>query len=181
MNSKYQKMNNIQHLTNNLLKTRHQYLPVFAMIAILLCCACHKPTFSEVPYIEFLSLEKMDNSLDGQVILNFYFEDGDGDIGLEGNISDTLATEDDYNLFINYYEKQNGNFVLLKTDLPLNARIPPLSYSVPESISGTISIKTYINPLSIYDTARFDFYIVDRKKNKSNIATTDEIMIKKKN
>jgi hypothetical protein len=113
--------------------------------------------------------------------LKFYFEDGDGDIGLDGNIPDTLATDDDYNLFILYHEKQNGNFVLVKPAITMNGRIPPLSYTVPESISGIISYEIFINNYgSKYDTVRFDFYITDRKKHKSNTETTGEIIIKKR-
>jgi len=161
-----------------------KYLAFFAAIAIFVCVNCKPPIFSEIPYIEFRSLEKIDNGkgYDDKAILSFYFEDGDGDIGLEGKVPDTLATDDDYNLFILYNEKQDGNFVLIKPNPPSNARIPPLSYSVPESISGIISIETVINHFSSikYDTVRLDFYIVDRKKHKSNIATTGEFIVKKK-
>jgi len=160
-----------------------KYFSIFTLLAIFVCLGCKSPSFPEIPYIEFRSLEKIDNAsgYDDKGMLNFYFEDGDGDIGMEGNIPDTLATEDDYNFFIEYYEKQNGDFVLVKPEITMNARIPPLSYSVPESISGIISIEIFINnTFSKHDTVRFDFYIVDRKKNKSNIATTGEVMIKKR-
>jgi uncharacterized protein YwqG len=156
-----------------------KHFSIFTVIAMTVCIGCKPPVFSEVPYIEFRSLEKIDNNsgYDDEGILKFYFEDGDGDIGLEENIPDTL---DNYNFFIEYYEKQNGNFVLVEPKITMNARIPPLSYTVPESISGIISIKRFINNnVSKYDTVKFDFYIVDRKKNRSNTATTGEIIIKK--
>jgi len=159
-----------------------KHLSIFTIIAIFVCFGCNRITFSEVPYIEFRSLEKINNGYgyDDKAILSFYFKDGDGDIGLEGNIPDTLATEDDYNLFIDYYEKQHGNFVLVKPVITMNGRIPPLSYTVPESISGILKVEIFINNYaSRYDTVRFDFHIVDRKKNKSNIASTSEILIKK--
>ncbi len=155
---------------------------LFAFTLTTFFYGCNRIKFSEVPLIKFQNLEKIDNGFgyDDQGVLNFYFEDGDGDIGIEGNILDSLATEDDFNFFIEYYEKQNGKFVRVEPSVTMNARIPPLSYTIPESISGTISVQIYINNYaSLYDTVKFDFYIIDQAKNKSNIATTGEVIIKK--
>ena len=158
-------------------------LSIFTIIAVFTCLGCNRITFSETPYIEFQSLEKIDNGFgyDDKAVLSFYFEDGDGDIGLEGNIQDSLATEDDYNFFVQYYEKQNGDFVLVIPKITMNSRIPPLSKNVPETISGIISNEIFINNMeSKYDTVRFDFFITDRKNNRSNLASTGEVIIKKK-
>ena len=156
---------------------------ILIVTAFFVFGSCKRSAFSDIPHIEFRNLEKIDNGFgyDDKGRITFYFEDGDGDIGLEGNIPDTLATENDYNFFIKYYEKQNGKFELVKPAITLNARIPPLSYTIPESISGIISVETFINNYaSKYDTVKFDFYIVDRKKHSSDTATTGEVIIKKK-
>ena len=59
----------------------------FGVILLLaaLFAGCHpKPHYSEVPYIEFVRLDKVDNGTgkDDQANLVVYFHDGDGDIGL---------------------------------------------------------------------------------------------------
>ena len=59
------------------------------IIVILLAIAtigCHRePKYSIVPHIEFVSLEKVDDGTghDSQAELTIYFQDGDGDIGLD--------------------------------------------------------------------------------------------------
>ncbi|MDR3047642.1 MAG: hypothetical protein LBU51_08555 [Bacteroidales bacterium] len=152
------------------------------MIVGSLTLSCNRKRYSDIPRIEFVSLEKIANSIsfDDKGILTFYFEDGDGDIGIDTSTPDSLLTDDDYNLFIIYYEKQNGQFKQVIPSMTMNARIPPLSYSIPESIDGTIDIEIYINNFaSPYDTVKFDFYITDITKHKSNIASTGEVIIKK--
>lgn len=107
-------------------------LVFLGIIAFLLSCEPEEK-YSFIPYIQFVSLEKIanDSGIDSKANLTFYFEDGDGDLGLD-DIPEDLKPPFDassiyhYNFFINYYEKQNGTFV--KIDLPAeqNARISPL-------------------------------------------------------
>lgn len=148
-------------------------------LSLLILTSCNRnPIYSVIPFIEFESIEDVDNS---RINLTFYFQDGDGDIGLEGDLpADSLVTDADYNFFCKYFEKQNGTYVHVETSGTLNARIPPLSYSVPESIEGTVTIERFINnPLSDYDTVRLEFYIVDRAMNQSNTVQTPDIIVKK--
>lgn len=156
------------------------------LVALLFWSCIPEEKYSVIPRIEFVSLEKIPNTSgsDDKGMLIFYFEDGDGDIGLNSE-GDNLRPPFDtssiyyYNFFIHYYEKQNGTFV--RVDLPAeqHARIPRLSNRPPESINGHIcQIELFINNItSIYDTIRFEFYIVDRALNHSNIITTPEIKI----
>ena len=146
----------------------------------LLMSSCHKPEKYPVePKIEFVSLEAIteaDNAMD--VRLTFKFQDGDGDIGLDE--SDTRPPFDTssvyyYNCFITYFEKQNGTFVEVELPSTLNMRIPRLSDDVPESIAGELYIDLFANnPLSPYDTIRYELYVVDRALNHSNTITTSE-------
>ena len=70
-----------------------------------------------------------------------------------------------------------------KIDLPLtqNARIPVLNTSTAnKALKGHIEVEVFINNiLSQYDTIKFQFKICDRALNMSNIAQTDEIIVKK--
>lgn len=156
------------------------------LITVLFSCE-PEDKYPIIPHIQYVALEKIANDYgyDYKAILKFYFEDGDGDLGLDDTTEDMQPPFDNssiyhYNFFISYYEKQNGTFV--KVDLPAeqNARIPRLSTSSSESIDGEIAIEIFINNFtSTYDTVRFEFFIVDRALHHSNTVTTPEIIINK--
>lgn len=110
--------------------------------------------------------------------LDFYFEDGDGDLGLQapsGNMTDTT------NLYLTLFRKTGG----IMAQAPDNDPLKPLFYRIPfmerlgqnKILKGTISV-TFLY-LSYYpgDTIRYDFYIKDRALNESNVASTSEIVV----
>lgn len=163
-----------------------RWLLVGTGILLLQLSACRREEkFSEIPYIKFVSLEKVDNGTgtDDQANLVFYFEDGDGDIGLDESDTAAIFRQDTmfyYNFLIDYYEKQLGIWTLVPLNPPLHARIPHLSDEVPESIKGEITVLTYINHYgSPYDTVRLSCRLVDRALHVSNVMTTPEIIIQK--
>ena len=158
---------------------------LFIVIIATLFCACRKPNiYPDTPKIDFIFFDKhSDEKITDGAKLIFSFQDGDGDIGL--NEDDDYPPFDlssiyYYNLFIDYYEKQNGEFVKIDWELnnkgdtipfSLNARIPRLSKQLKEPIDGEITyfILRHYPFSSISDTMKLKFYIVDRKKNKSNV------------
>lgn len=152
--------------------------------AFLIGCR-HEEKYSIIPYIEFLSLEKVDNGTghDSQATLTIHFQDGDGDIGLDDRDKNPVFAIDSpyyYNFFIDFYEKQQGEWVKIDLPTPLHARVPHLSEDVPESIEGKLSIVTYINnPMSSYDTVRLSCYLVDRALHHSDTIVTPEIIVNK--
>ncbi|MGE5425058.1 MAG: hypothetical protein ACM3N9_06820 [Syntrophothermus sp.] len=117
-------------------------------------------------------------------IISLRFTDGDGDIGLAEN--DTFPPHDPgsplyYNLIINYFEKQHGQFVLVETTPPFSARIPVLNSDEPgKAIKGIITDTVPLNPLPIYDTIKFETFIYDRQNHKSNTVTTPEIILRRR-
>lgn len=148
----------------------------------VLITACRPPEkFSDIPRIEFISLQP-DSLQAYQANLVIYFEDGDGDIGLNDADTTGIFAPDSpyhYNFFIDYYEKRHGEWVLVDMIMPLHSRIPRLSDAETESISGQISILTYCHdPSSSYDTSKLSCYIVDRALHKSNVIETPEIIRK---
>ena len=157
---------------------------VGALITIVVGCR-HEEKFPVVPHIEFVSLEKVDNGTghDSQAELTIYFQDGDGDIGLNETDKNPVFAVDSpyyYNFFINFYEKQQGEWVMIDLPTPLHARVPHLSDNVPESIEGKLSILTYINnPYSPYDTVRLTCWLVDRSLHHSDTIITPEIIVNK--
>jgi hypothetical protein len=157
----------------------------FGVVLLVFLYSCRKPErFSDIPEIKFINFEEFREYLisNDTIImyggtLAFYFQDGDGDIGLDDWMT---SPPFDYNFFCNYYEKQYGTFVKIDSmetiqgkiePFNLNARIPRLSYLPEESISGEIYITMpqYRDSFSEYDTVKLEFYIVDRKLNKSNV------------
>lgn len=160
-------------------------LLLFGLI-LLLFSSCHRTEpFSEVPYIEFVRLDKVDEGtgVDNQANLVVRFQDGDGDIGLNDADTTGLFSKDSiyyYNFFIDYYEKQKGEWVLVELPTPLHARIPRLSDDVPESIEGEITILTFINNyFSPYDTIKLSCRLLDRALHQSNTIETPEIIVNK--
>lgn len=178
------KMNN--HIKLQRLEMLHFPVIVVLLVIFLSVTSCQRePKFSEIPYIEFVSLDKISNDLgyDDEATLVLYFQDGDGNLGLDASDNtDAFDTSSiyHYNLWIDYYEKQNGTFVLVELPITNDIRFPRLSNTVPESIEGristTMSINNYFSP---YDTVMFTFQIVDRDLNMSNVVPSPEIIINK--
>jgi hypothetical protein len=154
-------------------------LYIGTLICVLLC-ACPRPEqYSDIPEIKFINFEIL-NETDG--ILTYYFQDGNGDIGLDNTFNyppfDT-ASPYYYNFFCDYYEKQNGKFEKIDSietpngirPFSLNARIPRLSFLPEESIHGEIYYKMvpYRDRISSYDTILLKFFIVDRELHHSNV------------
>ena len=157
---------------------------LFVILAVAVLGSCRKiEQLSAVPHIEFTSFSVFDtldilgnNSKGGR--LRFHFEDGDGDLGLN---APSLIQPDSTNLFFTLYRKVGGVMVPAQDDDPLK----PASYRIPymerlgqnKILKGTISITFLYLFYLPTDTIRYDFYIEDRALNKSNVASTSEIVL----
>jgi hypothetical protein len=160
----------------------------FILIPVtMLLAGCPTPkVLPDIPKVEFRSfvLGEEPNDL-GQIVLigvlNFYFEDGDGDIGFEASF-DSLEAPDSvkYNLFLTTYERVDGQYQMMDTselDANLFFRIPPLDREGQnKTLKGEIevAIEYYIIPA---DTVKYSFFLMDRAFNHSNTDTTSEIVL----
>lgn len=167
-------------------------IAIFLLAAMLMLGACmEREEYPPEPIIQFKAFYKLvdGSGIDNRGILEFTYTDGDGDIGLYDY--DTIPPYD-YNLFVKYYEQQNGVFkeVFLTYEDPftgdidtvnLNARIPILTPTGKnKAIKGTIQDTLFINNYeSHYDTVKFEVYIKDRALNESNTIETPPIIIDK--
>jgi hypothetical protein len=137
------------------------------------------------PSIKFTSFEVFDttdilgNDKCGR--LKFYFEDGDGDLGLNPPVEGSGADTSD--LFLTLYRISDGIAVPAQNDDPLKPsdyRIPYLERKGQNKIlRGTISVTifyTFYSP-SDNDTIKYEFYIKDRKGNLSNTVSTCDIVL----
>ncbi len=144
--------------------------------------ACKKNTdFSEIPSIAFEDFYFITDSGVQQVaILEFSFEDKDGDLGIDDN--------NQTNLFIRYFEKQEGTYdqLVIETDttsdtVNFNGTLPNMTpagqtraiYGTIEDTLSFIKHNPYPN-----DTAYLEIFIKDRSGNKSNIIQTPVFIIR---
>ncbi len=147
-------------------------------IILVLFIGCEKADeYSEIPYIEFknftFDVEK-DDGFDNQIgYLTFDFIDGNGDIGFTEN-SDTSVHIEIHDIFVYGYTKINGNFIPADTT---NFILPYFSEGVyRKHIKGEMKLKLYfINRVN--DTLRYDFQIMDRMNNSSNLESTPELIV----
>jgi len=164
-------------------------LAISFMLFTIIIMSCRKiEKLPPEPYIEFTSFSVFDtidilgNEAKGGR-LKFYFEDGDGDLGLpvpsEGQTSDTV------NLFFTLFRNTGGVMNPAPDDDPLN----PSDYRIPymeregqnKILKGTISVTFLYLFYSETDIIRYDFYIKDREGNESNTASTTEINVSENN
>jgi hypothetical protein len=105
--------------------------------------------------------------------LTFYFEDGDGDLGLDDPATEY---EPSSNLFLQLYRKTDGVFELAGPTDPLypsEYRIPWLEPGGQNTIlKGTIDVTLIYFLYNLNDTLYYDFWIRDRGGHDSNTATT---------
>ncbi len=156
----------------------------FKNIALLiglsvLVLACNKlETYDNRPIITESSYSLLQNAsgFDTSLVLKFTFTDGDGNVGLSN--SDTMPPYD-FNVMIDYFEKRDGKFTKIlipgSTDtLNFNSRIKEFGSKNPTK--AEVELKVNISVV-IADTVKFDYYILDKSLNKSNVITTGPIVL----
>lgn len=148
-------------------------LPLFALIA------CLKP--KELPLEPVITSADFFPNPDSTGTMIIGFTDGDGDVGLAPG--DTFppyntSSKFNFNLYLNYYEYQNGAWVrLVNIDEETGDTINPFSYRIPvletdgkdKTLEGEIEIDMpfiYFNPFSDFDSLRYEIELYDRALNK---------------
>lgn len=109
-------------------------------------------------------------------ILEFYFEDGDGDLGLQQPLEGETDTS---NLFFTLLRKENGIFSEVDESDPSK----PSTYRIPymeregqnKILQGLIDITFLYFFFEPDDTIMYEFYVTDRAGNVSNTASSCEI------
>lgn len=166
----------------------NRFFSILFLFAVLLTAqGCLKrETYPIEPHIEFVNFIKYQNEegIDTKGTLIFSFTDGDGDIGLSaGDTLPPFHKEGDYhyNMYIFYKEMQNGVLTEVNLPLPFHLRLPVITPSGNnKAIKGDMEVELDIyNPISVYDTICFSFYLVDRALHVSNTITTPLIVINK--
>lgn len=150
-----------------------KHILVILGICIGMVSCFEAPKYSDVPKIAFKGFEMTGNTVESgeKLILNFSFEDGNGDLGLM-NSTDTTR---------NFFITLNSQYFSISDTFS----IPniPTSGSV-NDISGTVRFNmisyynVICNPFAVspYDTCTFNIFVKDRAGNASNTITTDKVV-----
>ena len=162
-------------------------LLIFLMVSGIIAGACEPPEkISPIPEITFKSfvLEDYIDSLDNRGkmgTLKFDFIDGDADIGSYISEEDTneayLLTK--YNVFLIPFEKlPDGHYDSVETDpvkyiIRYNEKLDRVGQN--KTIKGGIKINIQYTIIPTQDTLRYEFFILDRARHKSNVAYTSDI------
>jgi len=156
---------------------------LFSALLLIISCNDIDPVYPDEPVVDyqgfglFISVDGLgNNTLIGR--LTFDFTDGDGNLGLlplidttDLNVPDTVK----FNFFLQLYDLQNFEYVEIPDEDGgvLKYRIP---YLDKQPLSGTMDLEISY-PIIKYDTIFYTFYIYDRDYNRSNIDTTDVIVL----
>ncbi|MCW5899450.1 MAG: hypothetical protein KIT10_09300 [Flavobacteriales bacterium] len=150
-----------------------------ALPALLLAGCLKTEDYPDEPRITDWDFKQFGDSAS----LVVFFTDGDGDVGLDpSDIQPPFDADSEWyhNLFVEYEELQNGDWVRPSLLLPLYYRIPRL---VPtgrnRSLRGDIAVGLQwpVFPGGQYDTVRFQVRMADRALNVSNTIVTDAIKV----
>ncbi len=150
------------------------------ILAILVLSACEPiEKVSDVPEIHFKSFDLYNkDTLEGFNLtigeLKFSFIDGNADLGILPGSSDTL------NVFLEPFHKVNMVYEPLSVDtfgrkFSLKNDEALVRVGQNKTIKGEIKLDIVYPLVPPFDTIRYDFYILDRAGNKSNVESTSDI------
>ncbi len=157
---------------------------MFVFVVVALSSCLKRVDYPNRPHIEFLGFYPNLAAAgpgDSLGAVKFSFTDGDGDLGLnEGDTMGEFAQGQpyNYNLFINYFEKQNGVFVEVVPPFPFHVRFKRLtSEGGNGELEGEMEVGVTARPGTPYDTIRYEMYIVDRALQHSDTIVTSDIIL----
>jgi hypothetical protein len=161
---------------------------VFFMFAFSVSCGKIEKLPPE-PSIKFTSFEVFDSteSLLGNPgkagILKFYFEDGDGDLGLAAHQS---TNSDSTNLFLTLFRKTMGVYAQVPDNYGNGFISRLLSFRIPymdrqgqdKMLRGNISITIFYMSYTS-DTLKYSFFVKDRAEHSSDTVSTCDFVLTK--
>jgi len=154
------------------------------IFAFLLTLGCKKDKLESVPpTITFLDANLSKDKT--YCIVRFEFFDGDGDLGLRQNENEG---EFEFNLFVDYYEKENGVWKLKSPVITWNSsenkydttelhlRVPFIENETKEPLRGETQVELFFNTFVVPDTFKYEIILKDRALHSSNKITTSDIL-----
>lgn len=139
------------------------------------------PVEPRLEYIGTVLNLNMVSQADSIGFVRFRFTDGDGDLGLNPNdTSGPFAPGQLYyhNLFVRYFEKQNGTYVEFTPVFPFHSRFRSLTPTGGDkSLQGIMDVGVFARPGTLWDTVRYEIHIVDRALHHSDTIVTEDIRL----
>ncbi|MDB4533586.1 hypothetical protein N9242_01850 [Vicingaceae bacterium] len=165
------------------------------LLTFLFFIGCKKEDATPVaPVIKFVEANVASNN--ASAVVKIEFLDKNGDLGLK---QEENSGEQKYNVFVDYYEKIDGEWILKspivtpRQDITspsgwvydttnTNVRIPFLENDAQRALQGEVKLDLLLDGLSFFeslgaDTFKYDIYIKDRSLRSSNVITTTELII----
>jgi hypothetical protein len=139
------------------------------------------PDRPDINYIEHVIVPYPTNLADSLGFVRFEFTDGDGDLGL--NQADTFGDFAPgqfyyHNLFIRYFQKQNGVFEEIIPPGSPNGRFKDLTPTgADKTLQGEMAVGIYNSGVQANDTIKIEMFIVDRALQHSDTLVTPEIIL----
>lgn len=152
-----------------------------ALVIISFSCKKEDPT-PVPPIIKFLDAQFSPDKT--YTVVRFEFYDEDGDLGLK---QEENTGDQEFNLFIDYYEKQNGKWELITPLIiynnttsnfdttELHLRIPFIENESKVALEGETEVKLLYNFNA--DTFRYEMFLKDRALQSSNVITTTDLIV----
>jgi len=161
----------------------NQLTKLAILFTILFSFGCKKENPDPVPpIITFIDAQLSANET--YSIVRFEFFDGDGDLGLR---QEENSGEQEFNVYVDYYEKINGTWVLKSPVITWNTteskfdttelhlRLPFLENESGRSLEGETKIDLLYN--FVADTIRYEISLKDRALHLSNVITTTDLIV----
>ena len=131
-------------------------------------------SYPDIPSLDYKSFTYIDTTL------TFTYADGDGNFGtnLPGDSSNNI-----YDMFLTMYQKKDTSYNMLTVldTIPWDINSIPQPQGQNKTMIGDIAIhlRNTLSALTPFpDTFRFEFYIIDRANNKSNLIKTPDLYSK---
>jgi len=186
----------------------NSFAKLLLLFLIIAFSSCRKVvSYPPEPEISFSTGEFLTATDDlGNTVLYFsgtlYFTDGDGDIGWAPSSENSMAlrpcsTENTHDLYVNMYEKINGIFYkrnfnseyICENDTLKNLGENSLNANLPfmkgrgqsNSLIGDIKYDIELPITLRSDTIKFDFVLVDRAENYSNVEESPQYLVPRLN
>lgn len=160
-----------------------RFTNLLILAAGLLIFGCQKEDPTPMPPV--IKFMEAGLSQDGSyAIVKFEFFDNDGDLGLKQN--ENLG-EQQYNLFVDYFEKQNGVWQKKSPVVTYNSgtnqydttffhlRVPFIQNKEKKSLKGETYVKLLYNNFSVADTFKYEMILKDRALTSSNKIESSEL------
>ena len=166
------------------MSSRYLFFAIFIVFVGAFASSCERDKdFPDEPVITSLEFDSLNKAL----IVTF--TDGDGDFGIDNDAppfngwldaDSTIRNPYYYNLWLDYYEKREGEWVLVETPSTFNYRVPVLT---PVGQNKQLDVKiTYDMSFELpfenaeSDTIKFRVTLVDRSLKESVPEQTGEII-----